>query len=56
MMSDNTAVGVVNSQFRVDGLTNLYICDASVFPTTVRINPQLTVMAMADYFVHQGNV
>lgn len=55
-MSDNTAVGVVNSQFRVHGINNLYVCDASVFPSTVRINPQLTVMALADTFARQGNV
>ena len=55
VMSDNTAVGVVNSQFRVHGVTNLYICDASIFPSTVRINPQLTIMALADYFAHQGH-
>jgi choline dehydrogenase-like flavoprotein len=49
-MSDNPAIGVVDSQFRVHGSENLYVCDASVFPTTIRINPQLTIMAMADYF------
>lgn len=49
-MSDNPAIGVVDSQFRVHGSANLYVCDASVFPTTIRINPQLTIMAMADYF------
>jgi choline dehydrogenase-like flavoprotein len=51
-MSDERAIGVVDSQFRVHGYDNLFVCDASVFPTTVRINPQLTVMAMADYFAH----
>ena len=28
---------------------NLYLCDASVFPTSVHVNPQLTVMGMAQY-------
>jgi choline dehydrogenase-like flavoprotein len=51
-MSDERAIGVVDSQFRVHGYDNLFVCDASVFPTTVRINPQLTIMAMADYFAH----
>jgi choline dehydrogenase-like flavoprotein len=53
-MSDDASVGVVDSRFRVHGLDNLYVCDASVFPTTIRINPQLTVMAMADYFWNLG--
>lgn len=51
-MSDDAGLGVVDSHFRVHGLDNLFVCDASVFPTTVGINPQWTVMAMADYFSH----
>jgi choline dehydrogenase-like flavoprotein len=51
-MSDNPSMGVIDSQFRVHGTDNIYVCDASVFPTTIRINPQLTIMAMADYFSH----
>lgn len=48
-MSDNRSLGAVSSDFRVHGCANLYVCDASVFPTSIRINPQLTIMAMADY-------
>jgi choline dehydrogenase-like flavoprotein len=40
---------VVDEDFRVRGLANLYLCDASVFPTSVHVNPQLTVMGMAQY-------
>jgi choline dehydrogenase-like flavoprotein len=40
--------GVVGADFRVHGMDNLYIADASLFPTSVVVNPQLTVMAMAD--------
>lgn len=48
-MSDDPAIGAVDSRFRVHGFENLFVCDASVFPTSIRVNPQLTVMAMADY-------
>jgi choline dehydrogenase-like flavoprotein len=34
--------------FRVHGFSNLNLCDASVFPTSVRVNPQLTVMSLAE--------
>lgn len=51
-MSDDPSIGVVDSRFRVHGYDNLFVCDASVFPATIRINPQLTIMAMADYFSH----
>jgi choline dehydrogenase-like flavoprotein len=40
---------VVDEDFRVRGFENLYLCDASVFPTSVHVNPQLTVMGMAQY-------
>jgi choline dehydrogenase-like flavoprotein len=40
---------VVDEDFRVRGFKNLYLCDASVFPTSVHVNPQLTVMGMAQY-------
>jgi choline dehydrogenase-like flavoprotein len=41
--------GVVDERFRVYGTDNVYVCDASVFPSSVTVNPQLTVMALADY-------
>jgi choline dehydrogenase-like flavoprotein len=41
--------GVVNPDFRVHGFRNLWLCDASVFPSSVTVNPQLTVMGMAQY-------
>lgn len=56
IMSDNERIGVVDSQFKVHGSDNLFVCDATVFPTTIRINPQFTIMAMADYFSHLGEL
>jgi len=39
---------VVDSDCKVFGFKNLYVCDASVFPTALGVNPQLTVMALAS--------
>jgi choline dehydrogenase-like flavoprotein len=41
--------GVVGPDFRVHGFANLFLCDASAFPSSVRVNPQLTVMGLATY-------
>jgi choline dehydrogenase-like flavoprotein len=48
-ISKDPAKGVVDQRFRMHGLENLYVCDASSFPSSVTVNPQLTVMALADY-------
>jgi choline dehydrogenase-like flavoprotein len=40
---------VVSPEFRVYGTDNVYVCDASVFPSSITVNPQLTVMALAHY-------
>jgi len=48
-MSDDEKVGAVDTKFRVYGFENLFVCDASVFPTSVKVNPQVSVMGMADY-------
>ncbi len=41
--------GVINPEFKVYGYDNLYVCDASVFPTATTVNPQLSVMTMGRY-------
>jgi choline dehydrogenase-like flavoprotein len=48
-LSGDSGKGVVDPSFRVHGFENLFVCDASVFPTATTVNPQLTVMALADY-------
>ena len=47
-MGNNEAECVVDSDCKVFGFNNLYVCDASVFPTALGVNPQLTVMALAQ--------
>jgi choline dehydrogenase-like flavoprotein len=42
-------LGVVNADFRVHGFDNLYVCDASVIPSSLQVNPQLTIMGLAHY-------
>jgi choline dehydrogenase-like flavoprotein len=47
--SSDGRVGAVDDDFAVHGMDNLFVCDASVFPSCVRVNPINTVMALADY-------
>jgi choline dehydrogenase-like flavoprotein len=47
-MSVDPARGVVGPDCRVHGFENLFVCDASVFPAATTVNPQLTVMAVAE--------
>jgi choline dehydrogenase-like flavoprotein len=48
-MSADARRGVVDPEFRVNGALEVYVCDASVFPSSITVNPQLTVMALAEY-------
>ena len=48
-ISRDPARGVVDDNFRVHGYGNLFVTDASVFPSSLQVNPQMTVMAMARY-------
>jgi len=49
VMSNDAATGVVDEHFKVFGYDNLFVCDASVFPTSLGVNPQITVMSLAHY-------
>jgi len=46
-MSRDPAGGVVDSWGRAHDVTNLYIADASLFPTSSAENPTLTIVALA---------
>jgi choline dehydrogenase-like flavoprotein len=48
-INEDRREGVVDPSLRVHGFDNLHVCDASVFPTSVTVNPQLTVMTLAHY-------
>jgi choline dehydrogenase-like flavoprotein len=47
VMCDDPAVGVVDHSFRVHGFNNLYVADASIFPSNIRANCQAMVMGIA---------
>jgi choline dehydrogenase-like flavoprotein len=47
-MSEDPHVSVVDARFRLRGVANLRICDGSIFPNSAGINPQWTIMALAD--------
>jgi choline dehydrogenase-like flavoprotein len=46
-MGDDKLAAVVDSHCCSHEIENLFVCDASVFPTAVGVNPQYTVMAIA---------
>jgi choline dehydrogenase-like flavoprotein len=46
-MSDDPALGVVDTRFAVHGARGLFVCDASVFPDSIEVNPMHTTMALA---------
>jgi choline dehydrogenase-like flavoprotein len=50
-MGEDPRRSVVDSRGRHHELENLWIADGSVFPTSVGINPQLSVYALARLFV-----
>ena len=53
-INEDPQYGVVDPECRVHGTTNVFVTDASVFPSCIRVNAQWTTMAMAHYFWHEG--
>ncbi len=49
-MSADPRQGVVDERGKVHGVEGLYVADASVIPTTIGVNPQHTIMALASVF------
>jgi choline dehydrogenase-like flavoprotein len=48
-MSADPAQGVCDEDGRVHGVSGLYVADASMIPTTIGVNPQHTIMALASH-------
>jgi len=46
-MGSNPSATVVDQYGRLHGMRNLFLADASVFPSCLGVNPQVTIMAMA---------
>ncbi|HTR28573.1 MAG TPA: GMC family oxidoreductase N-terminal domain-containing protein [Puia sp.] len=51
VMSRNPAIGTVNEEMKVYGYNNLYVADASVIPSALGVNPQITTMTFGKYAV-----
>lgn len=51
VMHANPAQGVVDTKMKVYGVDRLWITDASVIPSPITVNLQMTVMALAHYAV-----
>ncbi len=45
-MNDSPRLGVVDSNCRIHGVSNLYVASSSVFPTSGHSNPTLTIIAL----------
>jgi cholesterol oxidase len=48
VIAEGPEQGVVDSRHRVFGYENLLVCDGSVVPANVGVNPSLTITALAE--------
>ena len=47
-MGANPDTAATDSWGRLHGLDNLFVCDGSLFPTSLGVNPQITIAALGD--------
>ncbi|GAB4440491.1 MAG: GMC family oxidoreductase [Turneriella sp.] len=47
-MGDSPETGVIDSQNRVFGYENMYVCDGSMISANIGVNPSLTIMALTE--------
>ncbi len=52
-LAKNSDLGVVNEAHEVFGHQGLYVCDGSVIPLNLGVNPSLTITALAERFCAQ---
>ena len=52
-IGDNIESGVVDTNHNVFNYPGLYVCDASIIPSNLAINPSLTITALAERFSEQ---
>ena len=50
VLADNPEDGVVDANHEVFGHPGLYVCDGSVVPANLAVNPSLTITALAERF------
>lgn len=53
VMGDNSQRAVVAPDLHVRGARNLHVVDAAALPTTLGVNPQHTIMAVAQVIAHR---
>lgn len=53
-MGADSANSVVNPRGECHDIKGLYVTDASLFPTSIVVNPQMTVYALAAYIAEQS--
>ena len=46
--SKYSGIRVINEDFKLDKYNNVFVADASLFPTSLTVNPQWTIMAMSS--------
>ena len=51
-IADSPTRGAVDLQGRSYDAENVYVCDASIFPTAVGVNPMITIMGLSHMLAH----
>jgi len=55
-MGDNQTISVCDIHGKVYGTKSIYVCDASLFPTSVQVNPYETIMLLAKWIAENLKV
>jgi cholesterol oxidase len=53
VIADSPATGVVDRYNRVFGYKDLYVCDGSMLPANLGVNPSLSITALTEHAMHQ---